>query len=49
MEYIESIGFTPKILKNCFCSNHVFFDKKSLNVKKAIKKFPSVTRRRRRR
>jgi hypothetical protein len=25
MEYIESIGFTPKILKNCFCSNHVFY------------------------
>jgi hypothetical protein len=24
MEYIESIGFTQKILKNCFCSNHVF-------------------------
>jgi hypothetical protein len=25
MEYIESIGFTPKILKICFCSNHVFY------------------------
>jgi hypothetical protein len=25
MEYIESIGFTPKILKFFFCSNHVFY------------------------
>jgi hypothetical protein len=25
MEYIESIGFTPKILKIFFCSNHVFY------------------------
>jgi hypothetical protein len=24
MEYIERIGFTPKILKIFFCSNHVF-------------------------
>jgi hypothetical protein len=29
MEYIESIGFTPKISKNFFCANHVFTDKKS--------------------
>jgi hypothetical protein len=25
MEYIESIGFTAKILKIFFCSNHVFY------------------------
>jgi hypothetical protein len=24
-EYIESIGFTPKFLKNFYCSNHVFY------------------------
>jgi hypothetical protein len=40
MQYIrESIGFTPKILKIFFCLKHVFTDKKSLNVKIAIKKF----------
>jgi hypothetical protein len=49
MEYIESIGFTPKILKIFFAQIMFFTDKKSQNVKKAKKNFPSVTRRRRRR
>jgi hypothetical protein len=47
MEYIESNGFTLKILKVFFAQIMFFTDKKSLNVKKAIT-FLSVTCRRRR-
>jgi hypothetical protein len=38
MEYIESIGFTPKILKFFFARIMFLTDKKSLNVKKSNKK-----------
>jgi hypothetical protein len=48
VEYIESIGFTPKKLKINYAKIMFFTDKKSSNVKKAINFFPSVTRRRRR-
>jgi hypothetical protein len=36
MEFIESIGFTPKILKFFFAQIMFFTDEKSYNVKKAI-------------
>jgi hypothetical protein len=40
MKYIrESIGFTPKNLKKNFCLKMFFTDKKSYNVKKALKNF----------
>jgi hypothetical protein len=39
MEYIESIGFTPKNLKIFFAQIMFFTDKKSLTVKKSNKKF----------
>jgi hypothetical protein len=35
MEYIESIGFTPNILKIYFCSNMFFTDKKSVRLSRA--------------
>jgi hypothetical protein len=47
MEYIESIGFTPKILKFFLLKSCSLPIKSHKTWKKAIKKFPSVTRRRR--
>jgi hypothetical protein len=50
MKYIsESIGFTPKILKKIFGQNMFLPIKSHKTCKKALKHFPSVTRRRRHR